>query len=129
MLKSFLVLGELYELIGIEDTTTGDDAYIQPIRDEICGKDPYKGQYARRMGLIHVASRRVHEWSNDVLKRHTGAKKINNEYVLDKNGNRIYYPRAYIVRMIPDEEQVLDEDKKVATRKKVLNTLAKVRAR
>lgn len=129
VLKSFLTLGGLYELIGIEDTTTGDDAYIQPIRQEICGRGPYKGQYARRLGLIHVASRRVNERCNDVLKRHTGAKRVDNEYVVDVNGNRVYYPRSYVVRMIPDEERVLDEDAMTTTRKKVLNTLAKVRSR
>ena len=126
VLTSFLTLGEYYELIGIEDTSTGDDAYIQPIREEICGRGPYKGQYAKKMGLIHVASRRANEWSNDVLKRHTGAKKVKNEYVLDKNGSRIYYPRSYIVRMISDKERLLSKEEKVATRRKVLNTLAKV---
>ena len=127
VLTSFLTLGGYYELIGVEDTATGDDAYIQPIREEICGRGPYGGRYAKMMGLIHIASRRANEWSNDVLKRHTGAKKVNNEYVLDKNGSRIYFPRSFIVRMICDKERVLSDHEKVTTRRKVLNTLAKVR--
>ena len=127
VLRSFLTLGELYELIGVEDVTTGDDAYIQPVRAEICGRGTYQGQYAQRLGLIRIASRRVNEHSNDVLMRHTGAKKVYNEFVLDSNGNRMYYPRQYIVRMISDEERALKKEEKVTTRKKVLNTLAKVR--
>ena len=127
VLKSFLTLGGFYELISVEDTTTGDDAFIHPIREEIYGKGPYKGQYALKLGLIRIASRRVNERCNDVLNRHTGAKKINNQYVLDHNGNRCYYPRSYIVRMISDEERILDKNKMTAARKKVLNTLAKVR--
>ena len=127
VLKSFLTLGELYELIGVEDVVTGDDAYIQPIREEICGRGVYQGQYAQRLGLVHIASRRVNEQSNDLLYRHTGAKRTYNGYVLDGNGNRMYYPRQYIVRMVSDEERALDKEKKVTNRKKVLNTLAKVR--
>jgi len=126
VIRSFLTSGDIIELISVEDARTKDDAYIQGIRDEILGKPPFHGNYARKMGLIHIASRRVSHESNDVLYRHTGPKKVRNELSLNNEGKPIYFPRVYILRMISDEERSKEPDERSVYRKKVLNTIAHI---
>ena len=59
LLRSCLVKGDFIELIAAEDQRTGDDAYIQAIRDEINQKGPFHGAYASELGLLQIASRRL----------------------------------------------------------------------
>ena len=80
VLRSFLTLGDIIEFISVEDVRTKDDAYIQPVRDEIHGFGPHKGTMAHTLGLIHIASRRKNEMTNEVLKRHTNPKKVTNQF-------------------------------------------------
>ena len=126
VLRSFLTKGDIVEMISAEDARMKDDAYIQGIREEILQKPPYNGDYARKMGLFHIATRRVSHDSNDVLKRHTGPKKINGRVVKDELGQLVYYPRMYILRMITPDEKEMDEATWTAHRRKVLVTAAHI---
>lgn len=100
---------------------------MNPIREEILGKPPYHGNYARKLGLVDVASRRVSHNSNDLLMRHTGAKKNQKgEIIYDQYGKEIYFPRQYIVRMINDDELKQSKEEHQVYRQKVLKTIAKI---
>lgn len=126
VIRSFLTKGDLVEMISAEDTRTKDDAYIQGIRDEIMGRPPFKGAYARKMGLFHIATRRVSPASNDPLKRTTGPKKVKGQLVMDESGRPIYFPRMYILRMVTDDEKGMDNTARAGYRYKVLATIAHI---
>ena len=112
------------ELIQAEDRRLDDDAYVQGIRDEILGKKPFHGEYARRMGLLHIASRRISHENGDVLFKHTGPKRDpkTKQIIKDACNRMTYYPRVYIVRQVPNAELEADHQARLQIRKKVLNT-------
>jgi len=119
-------MGNLYELISVEDDATKDDAYIQGVREEIEGEPPFHGKYARKMGLMHIVSRRVSHQTNDILYRHTNPKKEKGKVVYDSVGNPKFFPRQYILRMVSDEERSMEQEEWIKYRKRVLNTIASI---
>jgi len=125
-IRSFLTLGNLYELIAVEDETTKDDAYIQGVREEIEGEPPFHGRYARKMGLLHIVTRRVSHESNDILYRHTNPKREKGAVVLNSMGKPKFFPRQYIVRMVSDEERAMEKEEWTKYRKRLLNTIASI---
>ena len=126
MLRSFLTKGNIVEMISAENVQNHDDAYIQGVRDEITGKSPFGGRYARKMGLFHIATRRVSPYSDRVLWRTTGPKKIGGVIALDDYGRPTYFPRMYILRMVTDAERNMNDNDHTAYRKKVLSTIAHI---
>jgi len=127
LLRSFLVKGDFIELIAAEDQRTGDDAYIQAIRDEINQKGPFHGAYASKLGLLQIASRRLSPEPNEVMRRHTGPKK--NKWGTtehDEFGQEIYFPRQFIVRLVPEQEREKGPEERMQYRKKALSTVAKI---
>lgn len=127
VLSSILVKGEVLELISAHDTRLNDDAYIQGIRNEILGAEPFKGQYARRMQLVHIATRRISHDNGDVLYKHTSPKKDKNtrKVIVDEYTQQpTFYPRAYIVRLVSEEEREMEKEEREHHRKKVLSTCA-----
>ena len=128
ILKSFLIKGDLIELVSVWDERTKDDGFIQGIREEILGKPPFHGGYARKLGLIHVASRRVSHESNDILYKTTGAKrnKQTGDYMHDEHGDYVFFPRAYTLRLVSDKERDMDPEERNKYRKRMLNTLAHI---
>jgi len=126
LIRSFRTKGDIVEMISVENARSKDDAFIQAVRDEIRKQPPYHGEYAKKMGLFHIATRRISHETNDVLYRHTGPKKVNNELVRDELGNLAFYPRMYILRLISDEERSMEPDARATYRRKVLSTIAHI---
>ena len=125
MIQSFLTKGDIIELIKIENTDSLDDAFFHPVRKEIQQEGPYHGKYAEQLGLFLVASRRISHETNDVLYRHTGPKKNSRgEIIYDMYGKATYFPRAYTLRLVSEEERGMDKEQRNAHRKRVLNTIA-----
>jgi len=126
-LFSTLVAGQFIELVSAEDRRTGDDAYIQGVREELHGNPPFNGAYARQMGLIHICSRRISHDDGHVLKRHTNPMKDQwGQPKLDPDGREMFYPRQYMVRLVPEGEQEKSGEERLKHRKKVLNTIAMI---
>lgn len=126
LIRSFRTKGDIVEMISVENVRSKDDAFIQGVRDEILKKPPFHGSYAKKMGIFHIATRRISHETNDVLYRHTGPKKIGNEPVRDELGNLTFYPRMYILRLVSEDERSMDSEQRAAHRKRVLNTIAHI---
>jgi hypothetical protein len=110
-LSSIMTKGNMIEVIYITDTRTHDDGYVHPIRQEINKEGPFKGTYAKTLGLFAVASCRKYPDNprdNSCLRRTTGKRDSDTLQT---------YPRCCVLRQISPSE---DRDH----RHKVLTSIA-----
>jgi len=56
LIRSFRTKGDIVEMISVENARSKDDTFIQAVREEIRKQPPYHGEYAKKMGLFHIAS-------------------------------------------------------------------------
>ena len=117
VLRSLRTLGDLVDLIYIEDARTGDDPFLAGLRDE-CEhggvEGVYHGRYAKQLGLLGLATRKISPDKDRPLFRTTGPKKDDR-----------FYPRQVLLR-VTDQDR---KDRDAESRKRLLNTVAKARSK
>lgn len=123
-ITSFLAKGAFIELICAQNVWTQDDAFLQGVRNEINGKPPFEGKYARQAGIFQIATRRKTHETDEVLYRHTGPKKENGKIATDAWGRQIFFPRSYILRLVSDKEKAMSPEDWITYRRRVLSTVA-----